>query len=106
MSLHCALAGIPGAIVYRANPLTYLMGRCLLRVPYLGIANLLLNEEVYPEFLQGAAAPGPLGEELQRCTRDPARIAGAQRTAERLRDILRSPTDAGAARWVSRQLQR
>jgi len=106
MSLHCALAGIPGAIVYRANPLTYLMGRCLLRVPYLGIANLLLNEEVYPEFLQGAAAPGPLGEELQRCSRDPARIAGAQRTAERLRDILRSPTDAGAARWVSRQLKR
>jgi lipid-A-disaccharide synthase len=106
MSLHCALAGIPGAIVYRANPLTYLLGRCLLRVPYLGIANLLLNEEVYPEFLQGAAAAEPLGEELKRCTRDPARIADAQRTAQRLRDILRSPADAGAALWVLRQMGR
>ena len=106
MSLHCALAGIPGAIVYRANPLTYVLGRCLLRVPYLGIANLLLNEEVYPEFIQGAAAPGPLGEELRRCTRDPERIARARKTAERLREILRSPHERGAALWVQRQLAR
>lgn len=106
MSLHCALAGIPGAIVYRANPLTYLLGRCLLRVPYLGIANLLLNEEVYPEFIQGAARAAPLGEELRRCTRDPARIARARQTAERLRTILRSPVERGAARWVQQQLSR
>ncbi len=38
MSMHCALAGIPGAIVYRTDPLTYLAGRWLVRVPYLGIA--------------------------------------------------------------------
>jgi lipid-A-disaccharide synthase len=48
MSMHCALAAIPGAIAYRANPLTYALGRMLVRVPYLGIANLLLGEPMYP----------------------------------------------------------
>jgi hypothetical protein len=43
---------------------------------------------------------------LKRCTRDPARIADAQRTAQRLRDSLRSPADAGAALWVLRQMGR
>jgi lipid-A-disaccharide synthase len=28
MSMQCALAGIPGAIAYRANPFTYLLGAC------------------------------------------------------------------------------
>ncbi|MFH1496765.1 MAG: lipid-A-disaccharide synthase, partial [Verrucomicrobiota bacterium] len=37
MSLHVALAGIPGAVAYRANPLTYLIGKMLVKIPYLGI---------------------------------------------------------------------
>jgi len=44
MSMRCALAGIPGAIAYRTNPLTYFMARRLVKVPFIGIANLLLNE--------------------------------------------------------------
>ena len=43
MSMHCALAGIPGVVTYRADPLTYLIGRMLVKVEYLGIANLLLK---------------------------------------------------------------
>ncbi len=74
MSLHCALAGIPGAIAYRANPLTYLMGRWLLRVPYLGIANLLLREPMYPEFLQHPATPEALADELRASLENSDRI--------------------------------
>ena len=73
MSLECALAGIPGAIAYRAHPITYVLGRMLVRVPYLGIANLLLGEEMYPEFIQRRATPRALAGELRRCASDPAR---------------------------------
>ena len=56
MSLACAIAGIPGVVAYRAHPLTYLLGRFLVKVPYLGMANLLLPEKPpYEEFLQGEA---------------------------------------------------
>ena len=65
MSLNCALAGIPGAIVYRAHPLTVWLGRRLIRIEWLGIANLVLQREVYPEFLQGEASSEALSTFLK-----------------------------------------
>lgn len=64
MSLNCALAGIPGAILYRAHPLTYWIGKSLVRVEWLGIANLVLGETLYAEFIQGSIRPCELGARL------------------------------------------
>ncbi len=104
MSMHCALAGIPGAIAYRANPMTYLLGRWLVNVPYLGIANLLLGEAMYPEFIQGAAQPARLARVLAACLTDPARRTRSAGLADRLRTILQQPAAGTAADWLGRQL--
>jgi lipid-A-disaccharide synthase len=105
MSMHCALAGIPGAIAYRIDPLTYLLGRWIVKVPYLGIANLLLNEPMYPEYIQGAATPAALAGELKACLHDPARIARTVAQAGRLRALLDQPAGGTAADWLARQLK-
>jgi lipid-A-disaccharide synthase len=104
MSMHCALAAIPGAIAYRANPLTYVLGRMLVQVPYLGIANLLLGEPMYPEFIQGAATPARLAAELRACVDEPERRARTVAQAERLRALLNVPAGGTAADWIRRQL--
>lgn len=51
-SLQVALAGIPGVITYRANPITFFVGKRLVKIPYLSIANILLNRPLYAECLQ------------------------------------------------------
>ena len=104
MSMHCALAGIPGAIAYRANVLTYLLGRMLVKIEYLGIANLLLNEPMYPEFIQGAATSQALAEQITAGLNDPSRRAQTMERAERLRVLLSRPTGGTAAAWLRRQL--
>ena len=104
MSMHCALAGIPGAIAYRANPLTYVLGKMLVQVESLGIANLLLREPMYPEFIQGAATPEALAEELRACVHDETRRARTLAQAERLRALLSVPAGGTAADWLARQL--
>jgi lipid-A-disaccharide synthase len=104
MSLQCALAGIPGAIAYRANPGTYALGRWLVQIKYLGIANLLLNEPMYPEYVQGAATPSALAAELNACVRDSARRERTAAQAVRLRAALARPTSGTAADWLRRQL--
>ena len=71
------LLGPAGAIAYRAHPATYALGRLLVRVEYLGIANLLLKEAMYPEYIQGAATPAALAAELRSCLHDPAQIGRA-----------------------------
>ncbi|MBL9201004.1 MAG: lipid-A-disaccharide synthase [Opitutaceae bacterium] len=102
MSMHCALAAIPGAIAYRANPLTYLLGRMLVQIEHLGIANLLLREPMYPEFIQGAATSAALASQLRACLEDAGRIARTADQAARLRALLRVPASGTAAGWLAR----
>jgi lipid-A-disaccharide synthase len=105
MSMHCALAAIPGAIAYRANPMTYLLGRMLLKVEYLGIANLLLGEPMYPEYIQNAATPAALAKELRASVQDAARRDRTAAQSARLRALLTVPATGTAADWLARHLE-
>lgn len=101
MSLRCALAGIPGAICYRAHPLTYWAGRYVARVPFLGIANLILRERpIYPEFIQGRATPERLAARVHAILTTPGEVSRAKETAARLREVLGQPTEGSAADWL------
>lgn len=104
MSMHCALAGIPGALSYKTDPLTYFLGRWLVTVRYIGIANLLLDEAMYPEFIQGTATAGALASELRACVDDPARRAKTAEQAGRLRALLSVPATGTAAEWMAGNL--
>ncbi len=101
MSLACSMAGIPGAIAYRAHPLTYFLGRMLVQVPHLGMANILLPDEpIYPEFIQGDAKPAKLAERLRVCLDDPEEITRAKAAADQLSQLLAQPADLSAADWL------
>jgi lipid-A-disaccharide synthase len=104
MSMHCAVAGIPGAIAYRTDALTYLIARLLVRVPYLGIANILLDEPMYPEYIQGAATPAALAAELSACIGDPGRRLRTSAESAELRAMLVNPAGVTEAEWLSRNL--
>jgi len=105
MSMHCALAGIPGAVTYRADPLTYFLGRMLVRVKFIGIANLLLGEAMYPEYIQGAATASALATELKQCLEEGERKNRTFEYAKRLRALLSQTTHGTAAEWVAEHLQ-
>lgn len=104
MSLHCALAGVPGAVVYKTKTLTYWLGRMLVSVEFIGMANLLLKEPMYPEFIQGAATAKALARQLRECTTDEVRRERTRGQAGKLRALLARPAAGTAADWLSRQL--
>ncbi|AOS43025.1 Lipid-A-disaccharide synthase [Lacunisphaera limnophila] len=104
MSMHCALAGIPGVVTYRTDPFTYFIGRLLVKVEHIGIANLLLKEAMYPEYIQGAAKAEVFARELQDCLENPARRERTAAQAARLRALLAQPTAGSAVEWMCRQL--
>ena len=100
-SLDCALAGIPGAICYKAHPLTYIMGRALVKVEYLGIANLLLPDSPpYPEFLQGAASPTKLAAVLEHAFAGPQAAEKSAADAALLRGKLSAEGATDIATWL------
>ena len=84
--------------------MTYLLGRWLVKVEFIGIANLLLKESMYPEFIQGAATPAALATELRASLEQPARQQRTQAQAMRLRQILQGSQPGAAAAWLAGQL--
>ncbi len=63
-TLEAALAGTPFAVVYRMNPWSYQLAKRLVTVPHIALANLVAEERLVPEFVQGAATPGALADAL------------------------------------------
>jgi lipid-A-disaccharide synthase len=51
-TLECAALGVPPVIVYRTDPLTFAIARRLVRVPHVGLPNLVLGRAAFPELLQ------------------------------------------------------
>ncbi len=57
ITLEAALCSIPTVIVYKVSPITFHVGRAVVKVAYAGLANIILNKEVMPELLQDVATP-------------------------------------------------
>lgn len=104
MSLACALSGIPGAIVYRLNPISYWLGRLLVKIPYIGIANLLLKRPLHPEFIQGAARPDRLAKQILNVLEDSTAAQTAAAGATELRKLLGAESHVSAAEWLERKV--
>ena len=56
-TLEAALLRCPTVLVYRGSFLNYLFARALIRIPWLGIANIVSGKEIMPERLQQHMRP-------------------------------------------------
>ena len=65
-TLETALLETPTAVAYTFSRLTYLLGRLLVKVPYMSLPNLILDAPVFPEFLQDGAEPAALADAVSR----------------------------------------
>ena len=82
-SLECALVGIPQVVVYRVHPLTYAVGKRVVKVKYLSIINVMANEAIVPEFLQEKLEASAVAQEaLELLHNVPRRETMKRRVAE------------------------
>jgi lipid-A-disaccharide synthase len=51
-TVEAALAGNPFVVVYRVSPVTWNLGRRLLKVPFVAMPNLIAGKQIVPELLQ------------------------------------------------------
>ncbi len=54
-NLEAMLSGLPFVMFYKTSPLTYLMAKRLVNLPYISIVNILYNQFLVPEFIQNQA---------------------------------------------------
>lgn len=60
-TLESGLAGVPTLVAYRLNPLSYAIGRRVVKVSWISLTNLILGKEAFPEHIQGDAQSGSSG---------------------------------------------
>jgi len=69
-TLETALLATPMVIVYKMSPLSYLIGKTLIKVPYIGMANIIAGKKIVPELIQGEATAGNIAAEVTRMLTD------------------------------------
>ena len=94
-TLETALLTTPMVITYKMSPLSYLIGKTLVKVPYIGMANIIAGKMVVPELIQEEATAERITHEATRLLED---NHYHQRTCEELALIKRKLGEPGAAK--------
>ena len=99
-TLEAAAWGVPMVVVYRVSAFTAWLGRRLLRLPHVSMANILAGRELVPEFLQERAQPGPIARFVVRLLKDDDARRQFREDLLALRQMLKPP-ETGNAGTVS-----
>jgi len=90
-TLETAILGKPMIITYKAALLTYLITRMVIRLPYIGLANVIAGEKIIPEFLQYNAKPYKIAKEAVSLLNNPKRIDEMKRSLIKIKESLGGP---------------
>ena len=63
-TLEAAVAGCPLVVVYRTNAITYAIAKRAVRIPHIGLVNVVAGREVAREFVQDAFRPDAVADAL------------------------------------------
>jgi lipid-A-disaccharide synthase len=87
-TLETALFGVPQVVCYRTSGLTYMIGKAVIKVPYISLVNLIVGRTVVEEFIQSEFTARNLLDELKRLLTDEDYIAKQKTGYAELRDKL------------------
>lgn len=88
VTLEAAIWGTPAVIVYRVSPVSYWLGRALIKVRHIGLANLIAGREVLPELIQKEASPENIARVVSGLMADGEAMAAMHAGLEEVRQIL------------------
>ncbi|MRR37663.1 lipid-A-disaccharide synthase, partial [bacterium] len=88
VTLEIALMGVPMVIIYTVSPLTYEVGKRLVRVDHIGICNIVAGERVVPELLQQHVTAERIATEIGRYLDDPGHAGKTRAGLASVKDKL------------------
>jgi lipid-A-disaccharide synthase len=95
-TLEAAVTGCPLVVAYRTSRWTHAIARRLVRIPRIGLVNVVAGREVAPEFVQAALVPERMAESLSPLlTHGTTQRARMERDLAEVRGRLGAPGAAG-----------
>jgi len=97
---------LPFVLIYKVSWLTYIPGRILIRVDYLGMPNILAGREIIPEFIQHEAKPESIADAVWSLYSNSSARAVMLGDLDRVTESLgKKGAERRAAEIVLRELQ-
>jgi len=91
VTIEGAMLSVPMVTFYRVNALSWILGRWLVRAPFLSMVNLVAGRQLVPELIQHEMTPAAIASEAIRLLDDPA---ARQRMRAGLQEVAAQLTSA------------
>jgi lipid-A-disaccharide synthase len=95
-TLEAAIADCPLVVAYRAGFISYLLARAMVKIPHIGLVNVVAGREVAEEFVQSDLQPEAVASTLAQLL--DARSSERQRVLDGLAEVRARLGTPGAAR--------
>jgi lipid-A-disaccharide synthase len=96
-TLEAALLGKPMVIVYKVSPVSYYIGKKIVTVEHIGLANIIAGKTIVPELIQDEANPERIATEVINILNDPTRMRNIRQELDLIREKLGGPGAADNA---------
>jgi lipid-A-disaccharide synthase len=90
-TLETAIMGVPMIIAYCVSPLSFWIGKMVVKVPYVGLVNLVAGKEVVPELIQDEVTPQGLADKAISILEDEKTKTAMIKDLQMVRERLGSP---------------
>ena len=106
-TLDTAIMGVPMVIVYKVSLVSYWAARIMVKVPHIGLVNLVAGEEVVPELIQHEVTAERLAREVEIILEDREVRINMKNKLERVKEGLgRGGASARTARIAMKMMRR
>lgn len=87
-TLETAIMGKPFVIIYKMGILNYLLYRPQVKIPYIGMVNIVAGKKIVPEFIQFQANPKKISEYIIKILNNPAQLAQIKNDLTQVKSLL------------------
>ena len=90
-TLETSLLEKPMVIVYKTAFLTWLPAKLLVKIPYIGLVNVVAGKKIVPECVQFQATPARVAAELRKMITDEIRVTVIKEKLREVKNLLGAP---------------
>lgn len=91
VTLESAISGTPMVIIYKVSPVSFWLGKAMIRVKNIGLVNLIADKEIVPELVQEEASSTRIADTVFKMLSDPLGLKQLSLELLTIRDKLGGP---------------
>jgi len=106
-TIEAAIMGAPMIVVYRVSPLTYILGKMLIKVKNIAMVNIVAGKTVVPELIQKDVTPEKITRAVVQMLENPSKRDEIKKELSKVKEKIGNPgASFRAAQIIKNLLQR